>query len=275
MAAGTIEKAQSRGTFLQDTEGGFILEPEEIREDFVVEEEEARQTSNVPEFAVSETTGRIIYHQCKDCDKEFLTSSLLKDFGVEACDQCKMALRDSMYAMVTKSDAKRKYLLLDDDLEPHTTDGPPSLRFIERKNPLNEHWQKMRLYLRSQVELLSFTRFGGAEGLAAEIDRREEDSRKRKQDKYVQKVAKVRVPFFIDEELSCLFHTIDDSQMRKQTMTSTWRQPEIKAHEHVFPSESEVCLAMESLVIVVERPCRNLTRVLQSGARRAPLVASR
>ena len=190
VAAGTIEKAQSRGTFLQDTEGGFILEPEEIREDFVVEEEEARQTSNVPEFAVSETTGRIIYHQCKDCDKEFLTSSLLKDFGVEACDQCKMALRDSMYAMVTKSDAKRKYLLLDDDLEPHTTDGPPSLRFIERKNPLNEHWGRMKLFLRSQVEAAAHARFGGAQGLADELERREALSRKRKQDRSAEQIRK-------------------------------------------------------------------------------------
>ena len=57
--------------------------------------------------------------------------------------------RDSeeKHKLMTKSQAKDKYLLKDVDIDQRE----PPLRFIEKKNPHNEHWGRMKLYLESQV----------------------------------------------------------------------------------------------------------------------------
>jgi DNA-repair protein complementing XP-A cells len=49
--------------------------------------------------------------------------------------------------LVTKTDARTEYLLTDTDLEKRQ----PPLRYIVRKNPHNERWGDMKLYLKLQV----------------------------------------------------------------------------------------------------------------------------
>ena len=61
------------------------------------------------------------------------------------------SLRDNgaAHALVTRTDARNEYLLKDVDLDKR----PPPLRFIVRKNPHNERWGDMKLYLKLQVRL--------------------------------------------------------------------------------------------------------------------------
>ena len=59
------------------------------------------------------------------------------------------------HKLITKSDAKTKYQLKDVDLDKRE----PLLRYIIKKNPRNEKWGEMKLYLESQVFILPFATF--------------------------------------------------------------------------------------------------------------------
>src|SRR6218665_503910 len=54
---------------------------------------------------------------------------------------------DDKHRLITKTDAKDKYLLKDVDLERRE----PTLKFILKKNPHNTRWGEMKLFLESQV----------------------------------------------------------------------------------------------------------------------------
>ena len=200
-AAAAIQRSQAHRVYPQDSQGGFLLEPEAPVDEA---ESQLHAEPEEPALEVSEKTGNILYKRCIDCGKDFVLSSLLKEFGVAACNECRAEFKDSKYAFVTKSDAKKvrvfrprggemnavqAFLLADDELEPHD-EGAPGLRCIERRNPLNEHWGRMKLFLRSQVEAAAHARFGGAQGLADELERREALSRKRKQDRSAEQIRK-------------------------------------------------------------------------------------
>ena len=59
---------------------------------------------------------------------------------------------EDKYNLITRTDAKTKYLLKDADLDKRE----PSLKFILRKNPHNPRWGDMKLYLESQVTLFLY-----------------------------------------------------------------------------------------------------------------------
>lgn len=54
---------------------------------------------------------------------------------------------DEQHALITRTDAKKEFLLKDCDL----MSREPPLRFISKKNPHNPRWGDMKLYLRLQV----------------------------------------------------------------------------------------------------------------------------
>ncbi|KNC78197.1 hypothetical protein SARC_09367 [Sphaeroforma arctica JP610] len=123
---------------------------------------------------------------CKDCGKVFYTSYLEKNFGINVCDQCKRIdkAKDDVYGLVTKTTAKKEYLLTDGDLE----NRDYSLRFVTMANPGGSHFAPMKLYSRLQVEEISFKRFGGEVGLDLEIEKRQETKIIGQKQKYQKKV---------------------------------------------------------------------------------------
>eukprot|EP00051_Salpingoeca_urceolata_P035586 m.30482 g.30482 ORF g.30482 m.30482 type:complete len:321 (+) comp9462_c0_seq1:89-1051(+) len=203
--AGSAKTAKP--SWLHDTGAGFMLDEEQ--EDWEASVANAHRPRVVYEPGPEE------YDQdtfCKQCSKPYLGSFLDKNFGVKVCDACRAAGRDTIWGMITKTEAKEEYLLRDEDL-----DGT-KLRFIERKNPQNERWARVKLYLRSEVERVSYERYGGEQGLEDEIDRRITESRKRKQKKKVKEIAK----------------------LRRDTFKSVLRQkPVAKAHMHTFNPDDE------------------------------------
>ena len=54
---------------------------------------------------------------------------------------------DDKFPLITTTEAKKKYLLKDHDFDKRE----PALKFILRKNPHNNGWGNMKLYLESQV----------------------------------------------------------------------------------------------------------------------------
>ena len=64
-----------------------------------------------------------------------------------------MVFRDAeeKHCLITKTDAKNNYLLKDGDFDRRE----PPLRYIVRKNPHNERWGDMKLYLKLQVKIFT------------------------------------------------------------------------------------------------------------------------
>ena len=61
--------------------------------------------------------------------------------------------KDGPHQLITKTDAKKEFLLKDSDFEKGQRDKPfVPLKFVLRKNPHNPRWGDMKLFLRSQVE---------------------------------------------------------------------------------------------------------------------------
>ncbi|KAK9828674.1 hypothetical protein WJX72_001467 [[Myrmecia] bisecta] len=95
---------------------------------------------------------------CSGCNSLSFSQEFYDAFNVVLCNQCK---QDEQ--LISKSTARQSYLLTDTDLK--------KLGSIGKQNPHRKEWNAMRLYLQSQVEELSYTKYGGAEGLEVERER--------------------------------------------------------------------------------------------------------
>jgi DNA-repair protein complementing XP-A cells len=73
--------------------------------------------------------------------------------------------------------------LKDGELLPH----------LNKPNPHKSHWHDMMLFLRYQVEEYAFkTKWGSAEALDAEFEKREVDKKRRKEEKFKSKLQELK-----------------------------------------------------------------------------------
>lgn len=158
-----------------DTGGGFLLE----------EEDEALSQLNVVHRpGVLLGCDALI---CEECDKEFMESYLNDKFSKVVCDTCKDI--DGKHRLITKTDAKERYLLKDADLDKRD----PLLKFILKKNPHNMKWGEMKLFLESQVAERALEIWGSDEKLEEERERRSANKDKLKKKKFDKKVNELRM----------------------------------------------------------------------------------
>ncbi|CAM9441049.1 unnamed protein product [Choristocarpus tenellus] len=105
---------------------------------------------------------------CESCggtgDDKGIDTLLLETFDVAVCRPCKA--KHEKYQLITKKEATSVYLLPEGTIA--------ILKFLEKDNPHHTSWTKMKLFLRKQVLEYSHKRWKGAEGLQAEVERREE-----------------------------------------------------------------------------------------------------
>jgi DNA-repair protein complementing XP-A cells len=67
------------------------------------------------------------------------------------------------------------------------------LPHLSKPNPHKSHWHDMMLFLRYQVEEYAFsTKWGSAEALDAEFEKREADKKKKKEDKFKSKLKELK-----------------------------------------------------------------------------------
>ncbi|XP_018019413.1 DNA repair protein complementing XP-A cells homolog [Hyalella azteca] len=170
-------------TKLVDTGGGFFMEEEDefsnISEAEVIA---ALRKAEEPAPLVEEDRPR-----CIECNRTFDSSYLLKCFDHHVCDDCRD--NESKHALVTKTDARTEYLLTDTDLEKRQ----PPLRYIVRKNPHNERWGDMKLYLKLQVEKRCLEVWGSEEALEEEIAKKAAQREVSKQKKFKKKMQELRM----------------------------------------------------------------------------------
>ncbi|KAF9874408.1 DNA repair protein [Colletotrichum karsti] len=121
--------------------------------------------------------------KCRECSSLEIDWVWDEVFNVQVCHACKDSNPDK-YSLLTKTECREDYLLTDEELK-----DPDLLPHLSRPNPHKSHWHDMMLFLRFQVEEYAFnTKWGSAEKLDAEFEKREADKKRRKEAKFRDKL---------------------------------------------------------------------------------------
>ena len=130
---------------------------------------------------------------CRECESLEIDWKWADVFGCAVCNACKEKLPEK-YSLLTKTEAREDYLLTDPELKDEEL-----LPHLERPNPHKSTWNNMMLFLRYQVEEYAFSKkWGSAEALDAEFNRREADKKRRKEDKFKSKLQELKKKTRVD-----------------------------------------------------------------------------
>ncbi|KAH6608214.1 hypothetical protein Trco_004527 [Trichoderma cornu-damae] len=121
--------------------------------------------------------------KCRECSSLEIDFVWEEVFRVCVCSKCKDKYPEK-YSLLTKTECKEDYLLTDPELR-----DPELLPHLNKPNPHKSHWHDMMLFLRFQVEEYAIgTKWGSAEALDAEYERREAQKKARKEAKFKEKL---------------------------------------------------------------------------------------
>ncbi|KAG6270074.1 hypothetical protein E4U47_003841 [Claviceps purpurea] len=125
--------------------------------------------------------------KCRDCRSLEIDFVWNEVFHISVCNKCKEKYPEK-YSLLTKTECKQDYLLTDPELR-----DPELLPHLSRPNPHKSHWHDMMLFLRFQVEEYALkTKWGSAEALDAEYEKREGQKRARKEAKFKEKLTDLK-----------------------------------------------------------------------------------
>ncbi|KAG6902784.1 hypothetical protein C0995_011271 [Termitomyces sp. Mi166 len=190
-----------------NSKGGFLLEDgNEIdegirRKEREREKQRARQNLDPPMHL-----DRALNPQCAECQSLDIDQTFKKVFGCLVCKKCQNGIPEK-YSLLTKTECKEDYLLTDPELRDEEL-----LPHLLKANPHASTYANMMLYLRCQVEDFAWKKWGSAEALDAEYERRISEKRKRKNKKFEQGL----------------------KELRKRTKEGIWQRRKDEEHKHVF-----------------------------------------
>ncbi|KAK2592502.1 DNA repair protein rad14 [Conoideocrella luteorostrata] len=122
--------------------------------------------------------------ECKSLEIDFVWDEV---FHIAVCNKCKEKYPEK-YSLLTKTECKLDYLLTDPELR-----DPELLPHLSRPNPHKSHWHDMMLFLRFQVEEYAIkTKWGSAEALDSEYEKREAQKKARKEAKFKEKLTDLK-----------------------------------------------------------------------------------
>ncbi|KAF2841403.1 DNA repair protein [Patellaria atrata CBS 101060] len=126
--------------------------------------------------------------KCHDCGSLEIDFKWDDIFNCQVCNLCKEKFPDK-YSLLTKTEAREDYLLTDPELKDEKL-----LPHLDRPNPHKSTWNNMQLYLRYQIEAYAFSerKWGSAEALDAEFERRQAQTRQRKEKKFNEKLEELK-----------------------------------------------------------------------------------
>ncbi|KAK4220744.1 phosphate transport-domain-containing protein [Podospora fimiseda] len=125
--------------------------------------------------------------KCRECGSIEIDFVWEETFGCAVCSGCKEKFPEK-YSLLTKTECKEDYLLTDPELK-----DPELLPHLSKPNPHKSHWHDMFLFLRYQVEEYAIgKKWGSAEALDAEFEKREEDKKRRKEAKFKEKLLELK-----------------------------------------------------------------------------------
>jgi DNA-repair protein complementing XP-A cells len=124
-------------------------------------------------------------HECGSVEIDFKWDDI---FNCQVCNTCKDKFPDK-YSLLTKTEVRDDYLLTDPELKDEDI-----LPHLERPNPHKATWNNMMLFLRYQVEEYAFSakKWGSTEALDEAFEKREQQKKKRKEDKFNSKLKELR-----------------------------------------------------------------------------------
>lgn len=168
---------------VKDTRGGFLDEGEstggDVGKTFDEWKEERVVREPAPPMDMENAT------KCFECGTYEIDNQLWDTFQARVCRRCAKQ-HPEKYALLTKTECREDYFLTESELEDHAL-----LRRLSKENP-HSKFNRMQLFLRYQVEEFAFKRWGGADGLDAEWERREAGKIKRRDKKYELKMKEMR-----------------------------------------------------------------------------------
>lgn len=169
---------------IKDTKGGFMTDEADDQQQGKMSLEEWQNVQKLKE--APKLLNDPDAPKCFECNTPELDFVFYNAFHVRVCKACRNKIPEK-YSLLTKTECKQDYLLTDpemrdSDLLPH----------LERPNPHKNTYTNMMLYVRFQVEEFAFKKWGGAEGLDAEWERREQSKKDRKEKKYLAKINEMR-----------------------------------------------------------------------------------
>ncbi|KAI9742382.1 MAG: hypothetical protein M1818_003915 [Claussenomyces sp. TS43310] len=143
--------------------------------------------------------------KCRECGSVEIDWTWEDVLKCCVCNRCKEKFPEK-YSLLTKTEAKDDYLLTDReflrtfpsnavfiDILIAELKDPELLPHLSKPNPHKSHWHDMMLFLRYQVEEYAFgTKWGSAEALDAEFEKRESDKKRRKEDKFNAKLRELK-----------------------------------------------------------------------------------
>ncbi|KAI1129850.1 XPA protein C-terminus-domain-containing protein [Nemania abortiva] len=142
-----------------------------------------RQKTGPFEPGLSALTDETERKKCRECGTLEIDFVWEEVFGCAVCNACKEKVPEK-YSLLTKTECREDYLLTDPELR-----DAELLPHLSRPNPHKSHWHDMMLFLRYQVEAYAFeTKWGSAEALDAEFERREAEKKRRKEAKFKEKL---------------------------------------------------------------------------------------
>ncbi|KAL2915512.1 DNA repair protein rad14 [Polyrhizophydium stewartii] len=182
-------------TTMHDTRGGFLLEPP-AQEGGAASQAGAdgsatAQAAGTAAGAASTKADRaarvegevspdVQCAKCKSIDVDF---NYVKYFGERVCRRCIKQYPDE-YSLLTKTECREDYLLTESEMRDETR-----LPYWTKANPHKSTYSNMLLYLRKQVEAFAWDKWGSAEALDAEFERRAAEKQERAAKKYKKKLA--------------------------------------------------------------------------------------
>lgn len=172
----------SRGGFLDETEKFGLKGPEEEPQSLLDWKEKQRENLKVKELAPPLDLANA--PKCFECGSLEIEPNLHTNFNVRVCRRC-MKEKPEKYSLLTKTECKEDYLLTEPELK-----DTALLRRIEKPNP--HGFSRMQLFLRLQIEEYAWKKWGSAEGLDQEWERREKARLDRKDKRYQAKMKEMR-----------------------------------------------------------------------------------
>lgn len=126
--------------------------------------------------------------KCRECSTLEIDYKWQDIFGIGICPNCREKYPDK-YSLLTKTEARDDYLLTDPELKDEDL-----LPHLERPNPHKTNWNNMQLFLRLQVETYAFSpaKWGSAEALDEEYEKRTKVAKERKEKKFSKKLEELK-----------------------------------------------------------------------------------
>jgi DNA-repair protein complementing XP-A cells len=126
--------------------------------------------------------------KCRECGSLEIDWQFDEHLQTQVCHTCKEKMPEK-YSLLTKTEAKEDYLLTDPELRDENL-----LPRMLKPNPHKSTWNDMMLFMRFQVEEYAFSekKWGSAEKLDEEFQRRLVETKERKEKKFKNKLNELK-----------------------------------------------------------------------------------